>query len=257
MIDLSADPLPDAEVRDLVRQHRAGDPDAAGKIIRHNDRLVYRLAMRYYKHSGDNELDDLMQWGRLGILRALRDYDPSRENFSTYSYYWVRLYISRYGSRQGRAVTMSYKAGERLATVMRHRSRLTQSLGREPSRAELAAATRVSEEQIGKLNPYAFQSVDNDRFGPEGNPELEYMADPDANVEDAADERLDLAYAHRAAAYVATLPESWQRVIVARCGLDGEPPRSLRQIADEIGVSPERVRQIELAALMRIRQAIS
>lgn len=136
--------LPDEEIRSLVAAYQEGDQAAGERVIAHNERLIYDIAAHYYhaRVTGDVGMEDLMQLGRMGILRAMRKFDPRKPvKFSTYAWHWIRQSIRRHGMRAGQGVTMSYHATDTRGRIGVARAAFEQANGREPTVAELAAAT--------------------------------------------------------------------------------------------------------------------
>lgn len=252
MIDLSHAPLPDEKIRALIERWRTGDKEAANLIIQHNDRLVYKIAMRYYMTQSGLNLEDLMQWGRLGIWRALKDFRlDNGNNFSTYATWWIRLYISRYGKRESAVLAISYQADERRGKVGKARAGFIQDKHREPTTEELAEITGYKAAYIQAIRAIV---VSLEETAGAIRPFSETIPDDMVDVEDEATDRADEFFALRIHDYVNALPETWQAVIVARFGLGNQPPRSLKAISAQMAISIERVRQIEAAALTKLRE---
>ncbi len=112
--------LSEDEIRVLIARYRAGDNEAAEKVIAHNENAIYRLARRYHATGvcGDVAMDDLAQLGRMGLLQAMKAFNIRDDNrFMTYAWYWIRLYIARYGKHEGQQVSLSYRANEHRGRV--------------------------------------------------------------------------------------------------------------------------------------------
>jgi RNA polymerase sigma factor (sigma-70 family) len=235
--------LPETEIRELVRQYQAGDNCAADRIILHNEGMIANVARRYYVTgvTGDTTFDDLMQLGRMGMLRALRDFDPDNgSKFTTYAYAWVREGISRYGKLSGQAVTLSHKAIEKRGRAGRAIAEFQQANGREPTQAELAAITGMD---AGKLESLRVNVVSIELDKDDDRRSLaDVLVDPDADVENEASERADAVYNLAIWQAVDKLPPTWKTVILMRYS---QKPSTLAQVAAHLGISRERVREIE------------
>jgi RNA polymerase primary sigma factor len=145
--DLNHDLLSEERTRDLLTQAKAGNRDAAGELIVHNERLIYSIAKRYYATgaTGDSHLSDLMQEGRMGLLHAIKKFDLDRNiKFSTYCTFWIKQRIRRFGIHDGMKFSMAYSNAEKRAKAMYCRAQLTETLEREPTSAEICAASGVS-----------------------------------------------------------------------------------------------------------------
>jgi RNA polymerase sigma factor (sigma-70 family) len=198
-----------------------------------------------------------MQEGAVGLLRALERYDAGLGTpFWAYASWWVRQAMQQVVSELMRPVVLSDRAVRQLAQIKAARRRLGQATGREPTLAEISAATCLSREHVDHLlvaerRPRALEEpIDGDRgdMGSVG----ELLVDPAA--EDAYEDvtwRLQLDELPR---LLGVLTERERAIVCGHYGVDG-PLRTLRELADELGVSAERVRQIEQGALDKLRIA--
>jgi RNA polymerase sigma factor (sigma-70 family) len=201
--------------------------------------------------------EELMQAGVLGLLRALERYDPSRSNqFWTYARWWVRQAMQELVSSLKGAVVLSDRAQRQLASVNAARREHVQSRGCEPSTRDLAATTGLRAAQItmligaGQPAHALDERTDNQRGG--GRPLAEALRDPAGGD---AFEHATLRVAARALpAVLATLTPRELAIIRGRYGFDGEQ-RSLGELAAELRVSTERVRQIEQVAMRKLRES--
>jgi RNA polymerase primary sigma factor len=212
---------------------------------------------RPYARSTSVHAAELMQEGAVGLLRALERYDASLGTpFWAYAGWWVRQAMQQLVSELMRPVVLSDRAVRQLAQIKRTRSRLSQANGREPGIAELAASTGLTREQIAQLiaaerRPRALEEpIDGDDGTKSSLGEL--LADPAA--EDAYDRVTWRAHLHQLPRLLDALNDRERTIVRGHYGLDG-PPRTLRELAGALGVSAERVRQIEHNALDKLRVA--
>ncbi len=219
-------------------------------MINSNLRLVISIAKRYQGH--DVPLLDLVQDGVIGLNRAVEKFDWRRGfKFSTYATWWIRQACQRAISNQSRTIRVPSHVDERRAKLARTRNQLETRLGREPTREELAEATGLSQEHVDEALDAAEARVSlNQTVGSEDEGELgDLFSDPGAA--DPAEEALQSVERLGIRRSVASLPEPERRVVELRFGLDGDP-QPLESIGKELGISRERVRQLESDALARL-----
>jgi RNA polymerase sigma factor (sigma-70 family) len=251
----AAHPLADAAEVAMVLAAQRGPGRDRDRLVERYLPLIGSLA-RTYAGTANVDRAELMQEGVVGVLRALRRYDPEiGTSFWAYASWWVRQAMQQLVSEMARPIVLSDRALRQLARLKAAERAFAQAHGREPSSSELAEATGFSLAQVESLmlaarRPRALE----ERIG--GDAEGTSLGDrvPDPRAEDAFD-RVPLRIATRdLPGLLATLDERQRHVIRARFGLDGEV-RTLRELADCLGVSAERVRQIEEGSLRRCREA--
>jgi RNA polymerase primary sigma factor len=242
--------------RALVHAAQAGDPAARARLVEQLRPLVAIVA-RSYRSCPAVDRSELMQEGVVGLLRALKRYDPSYETpFWAYAAWWVRQAMQRLVAELGQPVVLSDRALRQLAQVKSARRAYVQVSGTEPSCARLAAATGLTREQVEQL--VATERMPRSLDEPLGGQWEWTTTAGDLLVDPAAEDEYERALGrlelqqHRD--LLGGLDERARRVLRARFGFDGQQ-QTLRQLADQLGLSPERVRQIEQGALAELRDS--
>ena len=239
----------------LGKQVMAGDELARQQMIESNLRLVISIGKRYM-HRGF-PFSDIVEEGNLGLIKAVEKFNYKRGfRFSTYASWWIRQYIERAIINQGKLVRLPVHVVERLNRYLGKSEQLVQELGREPLANEVAVKMKTSEEEVLDLKQLvrttcSLDSPINDRTDTFLRDVIEDSTclSPDQTA-DGVRRRTELM------AWVKELPEKEQTVIVARFGLDGDEGKTLEEIGRAMGLTRERVRQIEMAALVRLRHTI-
>jgi RNA polymerase primary sigma factor len=242
--------LTHAEELDLARRKDLGDEAAKRRLVECNLRLVISMA-RAYSASGVPLLD-LIQEGNLGLMRAVEKFDYRRGyKLSTYATWWIRQAMSRAIADQGRTIRLPLHVLDVVKKLHRAKRRMTQTLGREPLAAELAAELELPVERVIELQRMMEDPVSLETPVGDGESLFSDMVEdvnaprPDDHV--AGDERR-----RQLEEALDSLNERTRRVIEARFGLGDRDPATLEQVGTEIGVTRERVRQIETRALREL-----
>jgi RNA polymerase primary sigma factor len=239
------------EERDLARRKDAGDEAAKRRLIESNLRLVMSITSNYTK--AGVPLLDLIQEGNLGLIRAVEKFDYRMGyKLSTYATWWIRQAVTRALADQGRTIRLPVHVAERVRRLLRARRQLAQKLNREPTLAELAKETGQDEERVRDLLGLVDDPVSLET--PVGDGESLYGD----LIEDVHSEAPDERTAQRLrskelATALARLNPRMRRVLALRFGLDGEVPQTLEEVGAILGITRERVRQLEARALRELR----
>jgi RNA polymerase primary sigma factor len=248
--------LPGSVERRLVEAAQAGDRRAREELVEAFLPLIVSVA-RVYRGSPAITRVELMQEGVVGLLRALERYDPSLGvPFWGYAGWWVRQAMQQLIAELTRPMVLSDRALRQLSQLKRAHGEYLAEHGREPSGNELADRTGLSHAQVGEMLALERvpQSMDEPVHGADGDLGAfgELLADPLAG--DAYEQLLDHSEIEQIRALLGSLNDRERMILRAHYGLDG-PEESLRDIGERIGLSGERVRQIEQRSLGKLRAA--
>jgi RNA polymerase primary sigma factor len=242
--------LTHAEELDLARRKDLGDEHAKARLVECNLRLVISMA-RAYSSSGVPLLD-LIQEGNMGLMRAVEKFDYRRGyKLSTYATWWIRQSMSRAIADQGRTIRLPLHILDVIKKLHRANRKLTQSLGREPLPSELAAELQISAERVIELRRMIEDPVSLEAPVGDGESLFADMVE-DVHARRPEDQVAGNERTKELLEALEGLNERTRRVLEARFGLGDREPATLEQVGTEIGVTRERVRQIETRALREL-----
>jgi RNA polymerase primary sigma factor len=246
-------PLSGDEEKELARRIRDGDQDALQRLVEANLRFVVSYCKRY-RGLGLSFLD-LIHEGSLGLMEAAKRFDPERNvKFISYAVWWVRQAIFHALSEQHRIFRLPQKLSGQVSKVGNARDKLANELDRAPTTAELAKRTDLSEHEVENALKVAGDDLSlSSAVGEDGTLELGDTIEQDT-VPSVERQLMRSSFEEQIRSLVAELDEKERQVISMRFGLDGEDPRTLQEIGEALGLSRERIRQIESKAKEKLRR---
>jgi RNA polymerase primary sigma factor len=243
--------LTPAEERELARRKDEGDEAAKRKLIESNLRLVMSIT-RNYMNSGVPLLD-LIQEGNLGLMRAVEKFDYRMGyKLSTYATWWIRQAVTRAIADQGRTIRLPVHVVDQVRKVMRARRVLTQKLNRDPTAEEVAKESGFDLKRVNELLDLVEDPVSLETPVGDGDSIYSDMIE-DVNSEQPHDVLAELLRSVELQGALNSLSERMRHVLELRFGLTGQAPKTLEDVGSHLGVTRERVRQLESRALRELQ----
>ncbi len=240
---------------DLAKRIQKGDKKARDQMIRSNLRLVISIAKRYSNLGVP--LSDLIEEGNIGLMKSVDKFDPNRGfRFSTYAAWWIKQGISRAIIDQGKMIRVPVYMNEEILKYKKAIEEMTHKLKRKPRMGEIAKKLQVPVDKIKELEgSIAKMSSLDAPIGEDGDGQVKDIIEDESMA--APDEQLEVFFnKERARMILNSLSERERKIIEMRFGLGDGELYTLAEIAEKLGVSRERVRQLEEATIKKLRQVI-
>lgn len=244
---------PDEEVA-LTRAAKAGDEEARKRLVEANMRLVINIAKTYRNKL--IPLEDLIQDGAIGLMQAAERFDPDRGfRFSTYATHWIRQAIGRAIDNKSKAIRLPAHVSQSLRKVQKERERIQRETGEDPTHEQLAAALGLSPKKLHTLlqSNQDTVSLDQSVNGESGGVTLGGLLRDSGATGDPESLVLDAEVVYELQRILSELNEREQSVMRLRFKFDGSDPHLQDEVAKEMKLSRERVRQIEIQAIKKLR----
>ncbi|EAU55546.1 sigma-70 family RNA polymerase sigma factor [Mariprofundus ferrooxydans] len=246
-----------AEEIALAKRIGAGDKEAHHYMVQANLRLVVKISRRYMNRGV--ALADLIEEGNLGLIRAVEKFDVTHGcRFSTYATWWIRQAVERAIMNQSRTIRVPVHVGKELYALTKHTNRLRSELERDPTDVEIAEAMGVSVQRIQELMGAAVRTDSADDMLHDDSDFTLYDVTADEAAESPGDQMQTVLRNEILQVWMSKLEKKEREVVRLRYGLDDAgDPWTLEMIGEQLGVTRERIRQIQVQALQKLRRIVS
>ena len=246
---------PQEEIK-LAARIKRGDKKARARMIEANLRLVVKIAAEYSDYG--LPLLDLISEGNIGLMKAVERFDPKKGGkLSTYAGWWIRQGVRRALANQSRTIRVPVHQADKLTRMRRVADQLTAELGREASDEEIAEEVGLTPQKVAALRSSAIRPSSLDaRIGHENGDTGFGDLIADESAEDPSEVLRDKDMREGISALFKALTPRERDIIKMRYGLTGRPEKTLEQIGEKLGVTRERIRQIQMSALGKMRRAL-
>jgi len=239
---------------DLSKRAKEGDKAARKKLIEKNLRLVVSVAKK--SRGRGLPFEDLIQEGNIGLMRAVEKFDSDRGfRFSTYATWWIRQAVQRAVADKGRTIRVPVHVGDKMRKMARTYNELWAELERAPSDDAVAERLGWSVEDIRRVKdamPEATTSLNQPLTSDKGSSELGELVEDERSSDTPGTVMSQMEISELGEA-IDRLPERYRHVLLRRYGLDEKDPATLAELSDELGLSRERIRQLQLKAVQVLK----
>lgn len=239
----------------LAQRMKAGDEKAKAEMVQSNLRLVVKIAREYSNYG--LPLVDLISEGNIGLIKAVERFDPTKGGkLSTYASHWIKQGIKRGLANQSKTIRLPVHLLDKISKIRKVAAKMTEEFGREPSDEEIADELGIPVAKVTRLRESSANTASLDAVvGSEDSSELiEFIGNIDG--QDPFEMLRDKNIRSELAALVVALGDRERKILNSRFGLDGSRPQTLEEVGSNLGVTRERVRQLQNIALVKLRKAL-
>jgi RNA polymerase primary sigma factor len=246
---------PQQEIK-LAAKIKKGDGKARARMINSNLRLVVTIAQDYANFG--LPLLDVISEGNIGLMTAVDRFDPSKgAKLSTYAAWWIRQSIKRALSNQGKTIRLPVHLGDKISKMRRVALQMSEELGREPTDDELSEEIGIASGKVSQLKTVSIRPASLD--APVSDNDLTEFGESVADEEAQTPFELlrDKSLRDEVGKVLEVLDAREKKIVFQRFGLDGGKPRTLEEVGKKLGVTRERIRQVQNVALSKLRRALN